>query len=63
MAILDYLKETKAELKHVSWPTRRQAITFTVVVIAISIFTALFLGLFDTVFSTLLKWLRVFIAQ
>ena len=61
MALIEYLKETKAELKHVSWPTRKQAVSFTVVVIAISIFTALFLGLFDTIFSTLLKWLRVFI--
>ncbi|MBI5817339.1 MAG: preprotein translocase subunit SecE [Candidatus Yonathbacteria bacterium] len=63
MALVEYLKETKAELKHVSWPTRKQAISFTVVVIAISIFTALFLGLFDTIFSTLLKWLRVFIGK
>lgn len=63
MAFIEYLKETKAELKHVSWPTRKQAIAFTVVVIAISIFTALFLGLFDTIFSTLLKWLRAFIGK
>jgi len=62
MAILDYLKETKAELKHVSWPTRSQAINFTVMVIAISILTALFLGLFDTIFSTLLKMFKNFIA-
>lgn len=63
MALTEYLKETKAELKHVSWPTRKQAIAFTVVVIAISIFTALFLGLFDTIFSALLKWLRTFIGK
>ena len=63
MALIEYLKETKAELKHVSWPTRKQAIAFTAVVIAISIFTALFLGLFDTIFSTLLKWLRVFVGK
>ena len=63
MALIEYLKETKAELKHVSWPTRKQAIAFTVVVIAISIFTALFLGLLDTIFSTLLKWLRVFVGK
>jgi preprotein translocase subunit SecE len=63
MALIEYLKETKAELKHVSWPTRKQAIAFTVVVIAISIFTALFLGLFDTIFSTLLKSFRAFIGK
>jgi len=51
MKIIDYLKETKGELKHVSWPTRKQTIYFTIVVIAISLFTAAFLGFFDFVFT------------
>lgn len=63
MAFIEYLKETKAELKHVSWPTRKQAIAFTVIVIAVSIFTAVFLGLFDTLFSTLLKSFRALIGK
>jgi preprotein translocase subunit SecE len=63
MALIEYLKETKAELKHVSWPTRKQAIAFTVIVIAISVFTAVFLGLFDTLFSTLLKSFRALIGK
>lgn len=44
MNILNYLKETKAELKEVSWPTRQQTITFTILVILISVFVAIFLG-------------------
>lgn len=63
MAILDYLKETKAELKHVSWPTRKQAISFTIMVIALSIATAFFLGFFDTIFSTLLKMFKGFLGK
>jgi len=55
MRITEYIKETKAELKHVSWPTRKQATLFTVVVIAVSILTSLYLGLFDYLFSLLLK--------
>jgi preprotein translocase subunit SecE len=55
MRLADYIKETRAELKHVSWPTRRQAIVFTVVVIVISLVTAAYLGAFDYVFSMLLK--------
>jgi len=47
----NYIKETRVELKHVSWPTRRQAITFTVVVIIISLLTAVFLGFFDFIFT------------
>lgn len=46
----EYLKETKAELKHVSWPTRNQAILFTVVVVVFSFVVAFFLGAFDYIF-------------
>lgn len=54
MKIIEYLRETKAELAHVAWPTRKQAVAFTVVVIAFSILTAAFLGVFDFVFSYIL---------
>ncbi len=55
MKLTEYIKETRAELRHVTWPTRQQALSYTVVVIAISIFTALFLGFFDFAFSKLLS--------
>jgi preprotein translocase subunit SecE len=55
MGLIHYLKDTRGELKHVSWPTRKQAIWFTVAVIAISILVAAFLGAFDTLFATLLR--------
>ena len=45
--IVEYLKETKTELKHVIWPTRAQTIAFTLIVIALSILVAYFLGFFD----------------
>lgn len=51
MKIFDYIKETKTELKHVNWPTRKQAIVFTVVVIFVSVAVSLFLGFFDFLFS------------
>lgn len=57
MAIGEYLKETREEMKHVSWPTRRQIIAYTVVVIIISIFTAVYLGAFDYLFRFLIKFL------
>ncbi|MSU56052.1 MAG: preprotein translocase subunit SecE [Candidatus Taylorbacteria bacterium] len=50
-----YFKETQAELKHVTWPTRKQAIMYTVVVIVISLVTAAYLGAFDYLFTALLK--------
>jgi len=51
MALGDYIKETRGELKHVSWPTRRQAIAFTALVIVLSVVLSLFLGAFDYLFS------------
>ncbi|MFQ5661757.1 MAG: preprotein translocase subunit SecE [Candidatus Paceibacteria bacterium] len=55
MKLINYIKDTKGELKHVSWPTRRQTIIFTTLVIIISLFTAAFLGLFDFIFTFLLE--------
>ncbi|MFZ2886571.1 MAG: preprotein translocase subunit SecE [Minisyncoccia bacterium] len=52
MAIIQYLKDTRGELNHVAWPTRTQTIIFTTLVIALSIFTALYLGLFDYLLTT-----------
>lgn len=51
MSLINYLKDTKGELKHVAWPTKNQAIWFTITVIIISILTAFFLGFFDFIFT------------
>lgn len=51
----NYLRDTKAELKHVSWPTQTQTVIYTILVIAISGVTAVFLSGFDYVFSNLLN--------
>ena len=47
---MSYIQETRAELKHVSWPSRRQTAIFTAVVVIVSVLTALYLGLFDYIF-------------
>ena len=52
---VNYLKDTRGELKHVSWPTQRQTIIFTVLVIIISLITAFMLGFFDFIFTSLLE--------
>ena len=49
--ITEYFKETKTELKHVNWPGRRQTIFYTLIVLALSILVAYFLGIFDFIFS------------
>ncbi len=57
MKITEYVKETQAELKHVSWPSRKQAVSYALMVIAVSFGTALLLALFDFIFSKLLTLL------
>ena len=49
--ITDFIKEVIAEAKHVTWPTRNQALYATIAVLAISIFVAYYLGLLDSIFS------------
>ncbi len=49
--LMQYLKDTRAELVHVSWPTQRQTILYTLMVIAVSVFVAFFVGFFDFLFS------------
>ncbi len=51
---VNYLRATRGELKHVSWPTQRQTAIFTALVISLSILTGLYLGFFDHVFTLLL---------
>ena len=45
--MMDYLKEVRAELDKVVWPTRRQTLILTVAVVLVSIGTSLYLGLSD----------------
>jgi len=45
--IITFFKEVKVELAKVSWPTRKQTVVYTLVVIGISLFMAVFLGLLD----------------
>ena len=57
MRITQYVKDTRAELTHVNWPSREQTLRFTLLVIAVSVATAALLGLSDFVFSKLLTLL------
>lgn len=47
----EYFKDIKAELKHVIWPSRSQTIFYTIIVVALSVFIAYYLGIFDFLFS------------
>ncbi len=53
--MFNYFKEVQGEMRHVSWPTRSQAIIYTVVVIIVSLVTSVYLGLWDYVFAAIIK--------
>ena len=52
--VVEYLKETRTELKHVIWPSRSQTFYYTLIVIVLSVVVAYYLGVFDYLFSLLL---------
>lgn len=55
-SLINYLKETRVELRHVSWPTQKQAAVYTALIIAVSVVVSLILGLFDFLFTGALDW-------
>jgi preprotein translocase subunit SecE len=56
MAINNYINETRAELKHVTWPTRRQTVVYSALVIVISLAVAIYVGALDAIFTEGIKF-------
>jgi preprotein translocase subunit SecE len=52
---LQFLKEAKAELMKVNWPTKQKTINYTLAVISVSLAVAIFLGGLDYFFEILLR--------
>jgi len=51
-AIIKYILQAKEELKKVVWPTKKQLISHTYLVIGISLVVAAFLGIADYFFNS-----------
>lgn len=51
---IKFLKEVRSELKRVTWPTRKEAIRYTLLVIGLTLGVATFLGGLDFLFNWLL---------
>ena len=47
--IKKYLKETMAELRKMSWPTRQELTGSTIVVVVVSLVVAVFIGIVDRI--------------
>jgi len=52
---LQFLREVKVELKKVVWPTRRQALGSTAVVLILVMIVSIFLGMVDVGLSSLIR--------
>ena len=50
-----FFKEVYVEMKKVNWLTRNQVVRYTLIVLAVTIVTAAFLGGLDYIFSTLVQ--------
>ena len=55
--LTNYIRESVEEMKKVTWPTKKETYNYTMLVIAISIGVAVFLGILDYIFSTGLQYI------
>jgi len=49
--LINYLKDSVAEMKKVVWPTKKQTTTYSLIVIGMSIGVAIFFGILDYFFN------------
>jgi preprotein translocase subunit SecE len=56
-AIVRYFRETRGEVRKVTWPTRRESWRLTGIVLGVTVVTAAFLWLFDFIFSSGIQFL------
>ncbi len=57
MSIFSHIQESRAEMKHVKWPTRAQVISYTTIVIVFSMIVAAYVAGLDAVFAKGLAWI------
>jgi len=51
---LIFLKEVRAEMNNVSWPSKQETTRLTGVVIGVSLIVAIFIGILDFLFTNLI---------
>ncbi len=57
LRIVRYLKEVRAELKKVVWPTRRNTLNLTAIVLSVTAAMSIVLGLLDWLFAKLFSFI------
>lgn len=46
-----FFREVKAEMKKVVWPTKKQVVNNTLIVLAVVLIAVIFIGVFDLIFQ------------
>jgi len=49
--IVKFFKEVKSEMKKVVWPSRKQVVNNTLIVIAVVVIVGVVIAIFDTIFQ------------
>lgn len=57
MSLLSHIRESRAEMKHVKWPSKKQVINYTAAVIILSLIIAAYVGALDVVFTKILAFI------
>ena len=60
--LVPFLKEVKAEVKKVTWPSKNEVYSTTIVVIFATIFFGFYLYIMDLLFSYVIKQLENFLS-
>lgn len=50
-----YLREVRAEMNRVTWPSRQELVASTLVVVVVMVVTSLYLGAWDAIFTWLFQ--------
>ncbi len=53
--LIEYIKGSRTELKKVQWPTRKETVNYTILVIAISLSVVVYLGVIDFFLNKILE--------
>ena len=57
--VVDFMVATEGEMKKVNWSTRREVLGSTWIVLALTAFTTVFVGLLDFIFARIFLWMGV----
>jgi len=52
-----FLRETRVELSKVTWPTRREVVSSTLIIVVMSALLAVIIGIYDFGLGALTDWI------